>query len=65
MLIYNLELHKRTFANFFRKLFEPKHVQVFPLKIQYLKEVSDFFRKKSEEAYEFHMISNSTVRSTV
>ena len=37
-------------------------MQVFPLKIQYLKVLTDFFRNKSVKASEFHMMSDSTVQ---
>ena len=39
-------------------------MQVFPLNLQYQKVLSDFFENKSVEAYEFHLMSNSIVRST-
>ena len=51
--------------NFFENLLEPKRMQVFPLKLQYLNELSDFLKKKSVEAYEFHLMSNSNVQFTL
>ena len=49
----------------FKNLPEPKRMQVFPLNIQYQKVLSDFFKKKSVEACEFHLKSNSIVKSTL
>ena len=64
--IHDLELYKHTFAKIFKtKLLEPKRMQVFSLKRQYLKVLSDFFREKSVKGYEFHMMSKSTLRSTL
>ena len=64
--IDNLELHKCSSATFcFESLLEPKRMQLFPLKSQYQNVLSDFFKKKSVEAYEFHLISNSNVRYTL
>ena len=40
-------------------------MQVFLLKLQYEKVLTDLFIKKSLYAYEFHVLSNSTVRSTL
>ena len=33
-------------------------MQVFPLNLQYQKVLSDFFKKNSVKAYEFHLMSN-------
>ena len=63
--INNLQLHIRTFVKFFFKLLEPKRFQVFPSKLQYKKVIRIFFKKKSAKRYEFYMMSNSTVRSTL
>ena len=51
--------------NFSEYLFEPKRTQVFPLKLQSQNVLSDFFENKSVEAYEFHLISNSSVQYTL
>ena len=40
-------------------------MQVLPLKLQYQQVLSDFFKKKSVEAYEFNLVSNSTMRFTL
>ena len=64
--MHNLELNIRTIGKTFSKNFlEPKRIQVFPLKIQCQKKSSDFFKKKSIEAYEFHLTSNAIVRTTL
>ena len=61
--IHDLELHLRTFAKtFFENLLEPERMRIFPLKLQYQNVISDCFKNKSVEAYEFHLISNSNVR---
>ena len=57
-------LHTYICKNFFENLLEPKRMQVFPLKLRYQYVLSDFLRKKSIEAYEFHLLSNSNVRHT-
>ena len=51
--------------NFSENLQEPTSMQVFPLKLQYQKKVSDFFEKKSIEACEFHLTANAILRSTL
>ena len=51
--------------NFFENFLEPKRMQVFPLKLQNQNVLSDFFKYKIVEAYEFHLISNSNVRYTL
>ena len=38
-------------------------MQVFPLKLQYQKILRDFFKNKSVEAYELHLMSKSIVQS--
>ena len=53
-------LSRKLFFNFL----ESKRVQVVQLKIQYQKALSILFKNKSKKTYEFHMKSNSTVRST-
>ena len=50
--------------NFFDNYLEAKRIQVFPLNLQYQKVLSDFFKKKSVEAYEFRLMWNSIVQST-
>ena len=55
--IYSLELYLGKYAKKNKKFLEPKRTQVFPLKIQYQKELIDFFKK-------VHMMSNSIVQFT-
>ena len=63
MYIYYYELYLRTIAKvFFSKTFSQN---VSPLQLQHQKLICDLFKKKSLEAYEVHMMSNSTVRSTL
>ena len=50
--IYNLESYIRTLA----KVFEPKRMQVFPLKLQYQKLLRYFFKIRSLTPCEFHII---------
>ena len=65
-LIYNLELHIRTFAIFsFKNLLEPKRMQIFPLKLQYQNVLSHLIKNNSVEAYEFHLILNSNLPYTL
>ena len=40
-------------------------MQVFPLILQYQNVLGDLYKKKSVEAYEFHLMSNSILRSTL
>ena len=64
--MYNLEICIRTLVEeFLENLLEPKRMQVFPIKLQYQKVLNDLFKKKSVKAYEIHLMSNSTVRSTL
>ena len=47
--------------NFIKNPPEHKRMQVFPLKLQYQKVLSGFFKKKSAEAYEIQFMSNPMV----
>ena len=49
----------------FRNLYTYIGENFFPLNLQYQKELSDFFQNKRVEAYEFHLMPNSIVRSTL
>ena len=51
--------------NFFENLLRPKRMQVFTLKLQYQNELSDFLKRKTVDAYEFHLMSNSNVQLTL
>ena len=52
--IYNLELYISIFVKKkIENLLEPKRMQLFALKLQYRNVLSDFFKKKSVEPYEF------------
>ena len=51
--------------NLFENVLGPKRMHVFPLKLQCQKVIGDFFKKKSVEAYELHLMSNSIVLSTL
>ena len=41
-----ITLYTYISENFSKKILEPKRMQVFPLKIQHQKLLSDFFKKK-------------------
>ena len=58
-------LYTYTCENFSENLLEPKRMQVLPLKLQYQKKMIGLFKKKSIEAYEFHLPSNIIVRPTL
>ena len=58
-------LYKCICQSFFEKFLEPKRMQIFPLKLQFQKPLSDFFKNRSEIVYEFHMMLDTTVRSNL
>ena len=65
--MYNLELYIRTIwkKKTFTSLLELKRMQVFPLKMQYHKALSEFFKNKSVKAYEILIRSKSTNPTTL
>ena len=60
MPILNYNFTYVHLQKFLEKFHEPKRMQVFKLKLQYQKELSNFFKKESVIPYDVHMMSNTT-----